>query len=191
MANIYNVNIVEWKYIFDKLNKDVANLGGQVVEMYNDMRGEVAVIYEIDGYYMHYFFNLGEYKRVSNYFDHLYTLGSYFLKSYLINGEIRAFVGKYNSKDNSVLPIGFDINKKHYTTFILDKDGFINENEMVSRLEKETDVKGFDPEFYKNIDMANLISALAELDVKDYIQPYIMRCMDSMNQMEKESVYRK
>lgn len=185
----YNFNHVEWEYILRKISKEMLALGGYHVDM-DENNGSQIVKYEIDGEYKCFCFNMGEYKRISNIFDNIYGKRQYFLKSYLINGKIRAFTGEIDYKNNEIYPIAFDLNKQKYTRLILDKDGLIDENEMVSFLESETDVEGFNPELYKKIDKCNILNVLYEAKV-DFPGPYVMQGLSKMNKQEKISVYTK
>jgi hypothetical protein len=195
---MYNFNYVEWEFILKKITKDISNLGGEYIDMYENNRA-VIVRFEIDGDQKCFCFDIANYKRASNVFDNIYGKCQYFLKSYLINGKERAFVGKivlnkielypgvFDISRKEIYPIAFDINKKKYTHLIIDKNGLIDENEMINLLEKETDVEGFDPDFYKELDKSKILEVLFNSHVK-YVGPFIMQGLDAMNKLEKESV---
>ncbi len=185
----YNFNVVEWEYILKRITKEIINLGGSYVDM-DELYGSAVVKYEMDGTNKFYYFDIGNYKRTSNIFDGIYG-GQNFLKSYLINGKVRVFVGKLDYKTHKVLPICFDINKQKYSRFIINKDGFIDETEMVKLLEKETIVKGFEQEFYNEVGKGNLLEAMYDLGVKKIPTPIIMLGLNDQNIAEKESVYKK
>ena len=61
---------------------------------------------------------------------------------------------------------------------------------MISLLESETDVEGFNPELYKKIDKCNILNVLYEAKV-DFPGPYVMQGLDKMNKQEKIIVYAK
>ena len=181
------MNINEWKYVTRKLNEEYKNYGVSDFCMYEE-NNIVMVCYVINESTKTFSYDIGKRQRISNVFDDIYGY-TYFLKSYLINGKERLFVGKVDLKTGVVSPIGFDVNKKKYMSFIIDRHGLIDENEMVKSLENDK-TEGIDPKIYQEIDKGNLLRVLVDLNVA-YITPYIMHGIDDMNRKIKESVYAK
>ncbi len=114
-----------------------------------------------------FYFNYKEFKQYSNNFD-LVTVDSVFLKSYIIDGTIRPFVGLVNTDNGVVKPLGFDICKQDYIDFPLDENGLIDDNKMTHNLNEEFYNIGYKQEFYKKLDKRNLITLLAYLDVDGF-----------------------
>lgn len=163
----------------------IENFGGEDVRIREENDDKAFICYKENGFKKCMYFDLKEFRPCSSIFDAIYA-DNCFLKSYVINGEIRAFVGKIHSKEHTVKSYGFDINRKEYFLFPLDENGLIDEEEMlISLYEDVDDVKGFNKEYYKNLDKRNLITLLLGLEIDGFKVVYDLQEKNMANVKRK------
>ncbi len=87
-------------------------------------------------------FDLNEFEPRTNELDEIYDDG-YFLKSYLVNGKIRAFYGLLDFEGKTVKPYAYDVSKKEIIELPTKKERVFNlytlidDEKMMEYLQKE------------------------------------------------------
>lgn len=111
-------------------------------------------------------FNLASFNTIGNIVDDYWEIrgvpGSCaFLKSYVVSGRIRAFLGICEQETGVVKPFGYDLNKKECVSFCLDSYDLIDEKLMEEHLKEENFV-GFDLSEYKEIIKEQYLPSILE-----------------------------
>lgn len=150
------------KKFFEKINFD-----GENIHISDEEDKKVRVSFIKNGVSKQIYFDCEKFAPYGNDFDVTYV-NSFFIKSYQVNNRISVFVGKANFDTGEIYPKGYDIVRAKYIDFPLDKDGFINENEMIKNLSNDTSGLGLNIEFYKGLNKDSLILLLFSLDVEGF-----------------------
>lgn len=143
---------------------------GKEVHMYRYGNNKMLIKY-LDDVYLNktVIFDLENGKEFSNEFDNISDLDEYslFLKSYWVNGEIRAFIGIINTTDATVGEKVLDLNTKKIIQIPKDKDDLIDDDETKKMMESEEMVVGFNYASYSRMinknDSDSICSILDEL----------------------------
>ena len=126
-----------------KLNDDVMSEDFYKIE---DFPGENVTIEEIDkdtvlakfkldGLNRCMYFKYRDFRPCSNVFDFV-DASHYFLKTYVLNGKVRRFLGQINEDGTMVKPYGYDIDKKEYFLFPRTEDNLIDDELMMDYITK-------------------------------------------------------
>ena len=111
-----------------------------------------------------YFFDYEKFAPCSNVFDGVYEKG-FFIKSFIVNGRLRMFLGKLTYCPVEVKMPTYDINRQEYVLFPVNQDGTINEEKMNDYFKKDSKYIGFDKDIYNYLNRDDLGSILFDLKV--------------------------
>ena len=117
-------------------------------------------------------FDCKEFEPCINEVDRIYR--SYaFLKSYIVNGKVRTFVGEIDRETKKLKPYGYDINKDEFIEFpttsqrVFSHYDVIDDEEMMHQLEMEKGDIGFDIWVYRETDK-DFIGSVFKLVGKEF-----------------------
>ena len=152
-----------------------------------------------DGIRKYIYYNHDLDKVVSNpvdgsYFFHKVYGNAFTLHSYLVDGEVRAFVGITNIDNGVFLPNCFDINRKEFVTLPL-KNGLIDEGKVLEIIKDEDPTIRLSREEYnKALSFNNIFSVLRNLigyyDVFDKISELNAGEITELEQKTYDRIYR-
>lgn len=143
------------------------DFGGNDIKISDEENKKVRIMFKNNGYDRQFYFDCEKFTKYGNVFDIIYV-NSFFIKSYEIDNKVKVFLGKLNTTNGMIYPVGYDIVNEKYFDFPLDKEGFINEYEMVTMLSRDKSNRGLNIDFYKGLNKDSLILMLFALDVEGF-----------------------
>lgn len=151
---------------FEKPILDIEDFGGDNVEI-QELHEAALVKYHEDDIPKCVYFDYKNFAPCSNEFNIIYN-ENFFIKSYIINGKVRMFLGKLSYPIGVVRSLAYDINKGEFINFPLTSDELIDEEKMMEYFKKDKPNMGFSPNIFKDLNKVNLFWALTDLNVYAY-----------------------